>query len=149
MEKNINDREQQGVIECMDDRKVTARVETVFGSGCTVGEALDELRSLYTDFTTAWLLLEEEENAPCSPSEANDHLFLLNCIIKQLEKPEESKDPKVTTRVEEHCDGKVWARVEEKRAERDAIDSLKESARILMELARSEREAMEQSDKKA
>ncbi len=137
MEKNINGREQQGVIECMDDRKVTARVETVFGSGCTVGEALDELRSLYTDFTTAWLLLEEEENAPCSPSEANDHLFLLNCIIRHLEELEKQNDPKVTPRVSVES------------AVHDAIDSLNESARFLAELARSEREAMEQSDKKA
>jgi len=138
MEKKINDREQQERLEM-----------SVFGTGYAVGEALDELRGLYKDFVTAWLLLEEEENAPCSPSEASNHLFFIECIIKQLEKSEESKDPKVTTRVEGHCDGKVWARVEEKRAERDAIDSLKESARILMELARSEREAMEQSDKKA
>ena len=143
MGKTINDKVPQSLNENQKDSAREA-IESVFGFGCTIGEVVNELRGLYVDFVTAWMDLAEEENAPCSPSVANDHLYFLNCIIQRLEQLEESNDQKVT------------ARVEETRAEREnqpeasaAIDSLKENARILLEMARSEREAMEQTNRTA
>lgn len=141
MENKTNDRDTQSLIENKKDN-AQETMESVFGFGCTIGEAVKELRGLYTDFVTAWLELEQDEKAPCSPSVANDHLYFLNCIIQRLEQLEESNDQKVTARVEE-----IRAERENQPEASAAIDSLKKSARILSEIARTERKTKEQANR--
>lgn len=141
MENKTNDRDTQSLIENKKDN-AQETMESVFGFGCAIGEAVKELRGLYTDFVTAWLELEQDEKAPCSPSVANDHLYFLNCIILRLEQLEESS-------YHDECKKENTGEPGTQSETSAAIDSLKESARILLEIARTERNSMEQANRTA